>query len=872
MKRHNRIAATAVAAVMLLASCGGGDSSGRTKNSALCYETQEAKVAAVEEALAAFNAAMGGGAPGDSISDTTVPETEDSVVETEDSVVDEAPSDTVLMESSPADGGGYRRPAVRAASSGDTTVPPAGDGGGAVLTPEQQQAQMDLEAAEAQPVCETDAESAEISCTATAAIDGVSDDCADGDVRISNSGNWTLVNTAEDGTENVLTQGTWDVAALSAENPIVIPISYVIFYGTSTDSGADESSDSTCTVRVNLWGFNWNCSEPVSVAITMDEYSTHASLAECVSEGVLLVPEGWSFRFAMYQGDAEPFFSGLNSDQEQDVEFSVEITDVESPCSNSEDESEEIDWESLPFSGESDIQTVRYSFTVPETLDGPVLVRFESTDDFDVDIDDVQDFESYPCDSECPPYVGYSMWDLAPGEYFIEIEDNSETVSWVSNVEIFASPQSFGDLPFSYTSNGEKTMYSLVVEESQTVTLYATAGQTCLPSEDDEEGNGFVDSELNIVGANGVDESDDNSGRSAGNCSASLIELELQPGTYAVYVEDDNQEGGSITLSSSNELQLGEFEWSSSSQDVVNETAVEFVVPDGGTWFKAKAFTNQLETYTQTSKYDGETVDSGGCANPDGDFSTIDGNCVMTSLELIFEDGLSIGRYGNAEYEEWTQVGELWLVAWINSFGSELEIFLPEGTYQLVARGEGREDMDRNFKLEYGFGSLLEVEAKPIDVPPASPNSETAKLPTGSLVQDSRVSTSVSAAVEEFVCDSVCIDALFVNAGLSDGSISVNAGAETVTIQRGQKRAVVPMGKGADNISAQGISADGATVVNLSSKIVELPESIQSSIESKTTSGVSEGSSNLVVLVVLGLAVLILAGAAAMLIRRRQSI
>ena len=116
MKRHNRIAATVIAAVMLLASCGGGDSSGRTKNAALCYETQDDKDAAVKAAQDAFDAAMGGGTPGDPLSDTTVPATEDSVV-------DEAPSDTVVTDSTSADGGGYRRPAVRAASSGDSTVP-----------------------------------------------------------------------------------------------------------------------------------------------------------------------------------------------------------------------------------------------------------------------------------------------------------------------------------------------------------------------------------------------------------------------------------------------------------------------------------------------------------------------------------------------------------------------------------------------------------------------------------------------------------------------------------------------------------------------------------------------------------------------------
>ena len=262
MKRHIRIAATAIAAVMLLASCGGGDSSSRTKNSALCYDTQEAKDEAVQVARDAFDAAMGGGTPGDPLSDTTVPATEDSVV-------DEAPSDTVVTDSTSADGGGYRRPAVRAASSGDTTVPPAEDGGEVELTVEQQQAQMDLEAAEAQPLCEAEgAESAsEVTCTATATIDSsVSDDCADGDVRLDWGGSWTLVNTAEDGTETVLTQGIWDVAALSADNPITIPISYG-----GASAGEEESSTNNCSAIFTTTGVSWNCPNGELVTSSFDD-------------------------------------------------------------------------------------------------------------------------------------------------------------------------------------------------------------------------------------------------------------------------------------------------------------------------------------------------------------------------------------------------------------------------------------------------------------------------------------------------------------------------------------------------------------------------------------------------------------------------
>ena len=245
MKRHNRIAATVIAAVMLLASCGGGDSSGRTKNAALCYETQDDKDAAVKTAQDAFDAAMGGGTPGDPLSDTTVPATEDSVV-------DEAPSDTVVTDSTSADGGGYRRPAVRVASSGDSTVPPSLDGG--ALTPEQQQAQIDLEAAETQPLCEGDAEStAEVTCTATRTFEGVTDDCADGDVIVedSNGGEWKLVNIAEDGSEVILANGTYDVTTLGVDNPIIIPISYGGSGNVGDGSGEVETTTVTCTGTIS---------------------------------------------------------------------------------------------------------------------------------------------------------------------------------------------------------------------------------------------------------------------------------------------------------------------------------------------------------------------------------------------------------------------------------------------------------------------------------------------------------------------------------------------------------------------------------------------------------------------------------------------
>ena len=113
MNRKVRIFAAISAAVLVLASCGGGESSSRTRNSALCYADQAEKDAAVQAARDAFDAAMGGESTGDVVDETPT------------SVVEETP--TTIGEETPtslegASGGGYRRPAIRAASSASDEI------------------------------------------------------------------------------------------------------------------------------------------------------------------------------------------------------------------------------------------------------------------------------------------------------------------------------------------------------------------------------------------------------------------------------------------------------------------------------------------------------------------------------------------------------------------------------------------------------------------------------------------------------------------------------------------------------------------------------------------------------------------------------
>ncbi|MFM2234398.1 MAG: hypothetical protein RL296_57 [Actinomycetota bacterium] len=236
MSRKVRLLSAISAVALLLASCGGGDSSSRTRNSALCYVDQAAKDEAVKTAQDAFDAAMGGGTPGDPLTDTTVPATEDSVV-------NEAPSDTVVTDSTSADGGGYRRPAVRAASSGDSTVPPSLDGG--ALTPEQQQAQMDLEAAEAQPLCEGDgAVSAEKTCDITLSGPqfGGTSTCEEVVVQIVKAQSPQAIEWQANVGSQVVASGTWDAVSESTK---VVTFTYTP--EAAQDAASEESTTVTCT-------------------------------------------------------------------------------------------------------------------------------------------------------------------------------------------------------------------------------------------------------------------------------------------------------------------------------------------------------------------------------------------------------------------------------------------------------------------------------------------------------------------------------------------------------------------------------------------------------------------------------------------------
>jgi hypothetical protein len=219
-----------------------------------------------------------------------------------------------------------------------------------------------------------------------------------------------------------------------------------------------------------------------------------------------------------------------------------------------------------------------------------------------------------------------------------------------------------------------------------------------------------------------------------------------------------------------------------------------------------------------------------------------------------------------------------------NYLSSVLEVYLNEGTYRLIATTwgifwEDCTDCETNYELRYGFGTAASKPQPEVVVTPSSNNQmptdipELPKLPVASLVQDSAngVVPALLDGVSSMVCNSTCIETMFTNAGITDGSIDVTIGDSTVTIKKGQKKAIIKVGARASKISVTATSADGTQKVDLSTPLASVPAAVQQVIESGATVGESDNSSGLSSKLPYLLALLVaLLGIAAVLNERRK--
>jgi len=639
--------------------------------------------------------------------------------------------------------------------------------------------------------------------------------------------------------EQVVAQGNYNVS----DGDVTVNGEYQGEAPPTTDSTTPgETSD--CTATFTSTGVSWDCPNGALFNAGIEDLSNPGvyPTVECASSGSLTVPEGHQFWFNFYLVNGPgTFIDGWNTDREQNVPIGFSVPeDTSGACTASPVES--FAWNSLPLSGTLDPQASRFSFTVPENFENSVYLQLASDGYFEAWGDSGFD---YDCgESTCTLSM---VADLAPGEYFFETwTDSDAPVTWLSNIEIKAVSTALPVLPFSYTSDGSRTTYQLKLSEAQTVTLTATAGQTCLRSEDNESGNGFADPELSLIGSYGINEFDDNSGRGVGNCSASLIEKQLEPGTYWVSVVDDDSEGASITLGSSVELTLvGDITWNLTSTSASPDTTFEIVVPAGGSWFRANTVIDQTVVWN-FDEATGDYIDVTGCFSDGGD-------CADSYLVLLDTNGdeVTSDDDNGIQCSSSTSNG-IRTETCTNYYGSDLSTFLEEGTYTLAVMDccgpwEAEEPSTDIYQLNFGFGSYGTKAPKVVvvvnDNPTIPPSVDQPKLSDAQLSVAGSASTSITDGINFMLCDTSCIEGLFASAGFQDGTISIRAGGESVVVRKGQKKALIPIGKNASAITASAVAADGSTTATLSMKLNRADAAMEKAMQDKVATGAFQSAS-----------------------------
>lgn len=855
MKYQIRITSAVVAAVMLLASCGGGDSSSRTKNSALCYATQEEKDAAVQAARDAFDSAMGGGAPGDSQSDTTVPTTEDSVAETEDSGTDESPSDTVLMESSPADGGGYRRPAVRAASSGDTTIPnPMGDG---EFTPEQQQAQMDLENAEAQPLCDEEGagetaeeRSCEVTLSNVGEWQGLST-CEEVQIQFVDTRSTTAIEWAAVVEGGTVYTGTWDAVS---EDPKVISFSYTP--ASLEEANGEDPSSINCEITIS--GESGN----VSVTDDCPDGQGWTSRGNAGDTWLLVLdgatPEDSSAILA--QGPVD--MSTLTPEQPIVIPVTYQFD-------GGEQNEEEISVSDFEFNGVFEgykyyfhspvdgSDTNIYMTTGASCEEAPFSINWYISNGVSYEPSSVD--EGYNEEGVCE--YGYSGTYSEDYIFFLESND---AVSWGSNVNFTEVPESDLDgeeikTPFEYTFESASVRYSFELTEITNVRITGNTFMSC------EGRNQIVpDPEMTLSEGYGSDldeiaDEDNNHSDSESNCSAAEIYEELEPGQYVLDVinedYDNPTERGTITIQSSVELVEVVRDWSQINlrKESVNPPKVfDVTIPEGGALFVATADSLNSDEQCETAGDDDNPLTyvdpyiilinklTGAMVYSDDSGENIGLPCYSSYLELEVDGG------------EYLFIATTYALADNDGDYTDGEI---AGTYALEFGVSGSE-LPEDVVIEESIEPAPQVE---IPAPPA--------LPVGQLVEPgSKGTVQIADDVSSMVCNSTCIEELFAAVDPSVNTLQVAVGKNTVELKRNSKKAVVAVEAGSRSVNVVAISDTGVETKVLTGQVqIGEPE-----VAVGENSGDSGSSFNWLILAIIGLVVA--AGTGVVVSRRKKTV
>ena len=756
--------ALGVAVMFIAASCGssGSSSGGKTKNSALCFATQEDKDAAIATAQADLDAANG--------TDTT------------------------------GATGGYRRPAIRVMT--ETTVPPTST----------------------IPSSSTTANPSPTTTTAptTSTVPSESTVPSDSTVPASDSTVPTESTVVDSGPNIPMLE---QALADAQSQPLC--------------DAVDASSDSTtpggasgCTATFTSTGVSWNCPNGELFNAAIEDMSNPGvyPFVGCASSGSFTVAEGQKFWFNFYLVNGPgTFIDGWNTDRELNVPIGFTVPeDTEGVCAQSASDAPK-DYSTLAFTTGSFVPTHVASFyTFVLTEDTQVVITANSfatdcqhfiseiavlsgTSPDNYQWIGVSGRTNISTEKNCNASVVDTM--LPAGEYIVNVAnyllDPNYPTPMTINSSIELTKFEFKPVVLPKTQNS----FTYEFQAHKYFELTETTDVLITTSSERTGNNGdwgncaysyFVISDAKHAYV--ADAWANGSQADSGPCSSAIMQMTLDAGRY--YVDFAGSEiPSTVNVGSSIELlDANSKKWDFTTQTVTPDQSLEVVVPKGGAWFRAEGNTG-TKGHLVVDK-NGQLTAADGCASVTENWTCWDSDPVVVVLDangnLVHVDdnsGMELHSTVAADgsYEDFGS----------NIGGSLMSTFLEEGTYTLVAtKGWGGSNQ---YELHYGFQSAEKVivkEGGDVKLPdiPLDP-----QVPFG----DSQV--TVASEVDTMVCDGECIDALFVQAELTDGSITISVGDSSVTIFKGQRLARIPLGKNAGSIRVVGKSADGSKT---SSKLI----------------------------------------------------
>ena len=819
--------ALGVAVMFIAASCGssGSSSGGKTKNSALCFATQEDKDAAIATAQADLDAANG--------TDTT------------------------------GATGGYRRPAIRVMT--ETTVPPT-----STIPSSSTTANPSPTTTTANPSPTT------TTAPTTSTVPSESTVPSDSTVPASDSTVPTESTVVDSGPNIPMLE---QALADAQSQPLC--------------DAVDASSDSTtpggasgCTATFTSTGVSWNCPNGELFNAAIEDMSNPGvyPFVGCASSGSFTVAEGQKFWFNFYLVNGPgTFIDGWNTDRELNVPIGFTVPeDTEGVCAQSASDAPK-DYSTLAFTTGSFVPTHVASFyTFVLTEDTQVVITANSfatdcqhfiseiavlsgTSPDNYQWIGVSGRTNISTEKNCNASVVDTM--LPAGEYIVNVAnyllDPNYPTPMTINSSIELTKFEFKPVVLPKTQNS----FTYEFQAHKYFELTETTDVLITTSSERTGNNGdwgncaysyFVISDAKHAYV--ADAWANGSQADSGPCSSAIMQMTLDAGRY--YVDFAGSEiPSTVNVGSSIELlDANSKKWDFTTQTVTPDQSLEVVVPKGGAWFRAEGNTG-TKGHLVVDK-NGQLTAADGCASVTENWTCWDSDPVVVVLDangnLVHVDdnsGMELHSTVAADgsYEDFGS----------NIGGSLMSTFLEEGTYTLVAtKGWGGSNQ---YELHYGFQSAEKVivkEGGDVKLPdiPLDP-----QVPFG----DSQV--TVASEVDTMVCDGECIDALFVQAELTDGSITISVGDSSVTIFKGQRLARIPLGKNAGSIRVVGKSADGsktsAKVIAFSRADAAMEKAMKDKVAtgsfqtaSEATSSSSGSSKSIYIYVLIALLILVAVG------------